>query len=127
VKAGLVLIRLKAHSQALRYRSIDDYIQSSQFESALNRADSDLYSTLVEAVEKGDKNFLLDFIRQYSDKSTKDIKDLNTRELRAMAQQLYLKDYYLLPKEILIREIENEIRRVKESVIRESSQPDQGQ
>lgn len=100
---GIIALKEIAHNTTLRFRSIDNILSKPEFDRMWDAADNEKRLEITEHVTEGNREALIELIRDYA---SKELGELPYRELRAMARQRGVPYYSQLTKVELIRKLQ---------------------
>jgi hypothetical protein len=112
VKVSLKAIRDSFHSQLLKHRNFETFLQTEDFEIAYRESTVDEKKNIGEVVKEVDLNRLKEIVRDKL-KSLTPFHEMTIRDLRKIGSNLAVKSYAKLLKKDLIKEIEDVVHRIK--------------
>jgi len=111
---SLKAIRDSFHTRFLNCRNVNNLLRTDDFELAYNIATKEERKYITEAIDRGDKDALKAFIDEGLSRMTP-FHQMTVRRLRLIGRNLRIKDYWKKDKIILLEEIKDVVKRLKES------------
>ena len=101
----LTSLRVNAHNRSCRVRAVSRLVSTDEFEAAYLQADATGQDAVLELIKKENYEGVKTWV--YNIRASQDIAAMTLRKLRLLGQKLGVKDYYRLPKVLLLSEITN--------------------
>ena len=111
---SLKAIRDSFHTRFLNCRNVNNLLQTDDFELAYSKASKDERLDIEKAIGRSDKEAIKAFIDRGLLRMTP-FHQMSVRKLRLIGKNLRIPNYWIKDKIILIEEIRDVVKRLKET------------
>ena len=119
---NLTTLRQRIELVYKKWRSLHYYVESDVFKFLYDKASEQEKKELANYILNGDKEYIKKFVRKRKD-DLDEFQKLGIRKLREICKHLGIKNTSRMNKASLIREIEDEVHRIKEDTDKFISEP----
>ena len=111
--------REQYHEEYLKIRNCNYIIQSSDVEFIFSTLEPDEFDTFKKIMYSFDKEKIKQYI-EHRKRKTYLFDKMSIRQLRTVGKNLRIENYHVLSKDLLLKEIDNVVKRLKKSFERVS-------